>query len=121
MLKTLGSWMLVAMLACAVPAAVDASGGSGGGGGGGGGGSTKPLEIRVTGYVTAIDYDLGIITVGASYYNTGTAWVTGTTKISINNSSTGTLDDIAVGDWCEMRYDYYTKIATKLSVTVPSI
>ncbi len=119
MLKIVASWMLVALLAVAAPAAVDASGGNGGGGGGGG--STKPLEIRVTGYVTAIDYDLGIITVGASYYNTGTAFVTDATKISINGSSTGTLDEIEVGDWCEMRYDYYSKVATKLSVTLPSI
>lgn len=116
MLKIVASWMLVALLAVAAPVAVDAAGKSGGGGG-----SIKPLEIRVTGYVTAIDYDLGIITVGASYYNTGTAFVTDATKISINGSSTGTLDEIEVGDWCEMRYDYYSKVATKLSVTLPSI
>lgn len=86
------------------------------GGGGGGGGSTKPLEIRVTGYVTAIDYAKGTITVGASYYGNGNLIVNETTKLSLNNVSCDFVE-IKLGDWAEARYDYYTKVATKISIT----
>lgn len=87
-------------------------------GGGGGGGSTKPLEIRVTGYVTAIDYANGTIVVGASYYGTGSLIVNSTTKVSLNNISCD-LSTIQIGDWAEARYDYYTKVANKISAIRP--
>jgi hypothetical protein len=83
-------------------------------GGTGGGGSTKPLEIRVTGYITAIDYENGLIVVGASYYGTGTLHVTSSTKISLDNVN-ASFGDLQVGDFCEARYDYYTHAANKLA------
>lgn len=116
MFKPFG-WMLALVLSAAIaPGLLNAAGGgnSGGGGGGGGGGSVKPLEIRVTGYITAIDYEHGIITVGAAYYNTGSAFVTTSTKVSLDNVACS-FDDLVVGDWAEMRYDWYTKVATKIS------
>jgi len=118
MFMRLGGMVLAALLVCSLTSGVDAAGGSNSGGGSGGGGSVKPLEIRVTGYITAIDYSTGQITVGASYYNTGTAWVTSTTKVSLNNNACD-LSLIELGDWAELRYEYSTHIATKLSVTAP--
>lgn len=86
------------------------------GGGNGGGGSTKPLEIRVTGYVTAIDYVNSTITIGASYYGSGSLKVSSSTSVSLNNVSCD-FSAIQIGDWAEARYEYYTKVATKLSCT----
>lgn len=94
----------------------NASGGSNSGGGGGGGGSAKTYEARVTGYVTAIDYQNATITVGASYYGSGVLKVTSSTSISYNNVSCD-LGAIKLGDWVEARYDYATRNATKLSAT----
>ncbi len=111
MFKRIGSALLaLAMAVVSVPAVADAAGG----GGGGGGGSVKPLEIRVTGYITAIDHSTGVITVGASYYGSGTLLVTSSSKISLDNVGC-TFDDIVLGDWAEVRYDYYTKTVNKLS------
>lgn len=113
MYKQIGSALLaLAMAVVLVPAVADAAGGSGGGGGGGG--SVKTLEIRVTGYITAIDHSTGVITVGASYYGSGTLLVTSSSKISLDNVGC-TFDDIVLGDWAEVRYDYYTKTVNKLS------
>lgn len=90
----------------------------GGTGGGGGGGNTKPVESRVTGYVTAIDYSANTITIGASYYGSGALKVTGSTSISLNNANCD-FGQLQLGDWVEARYIYSTKEATKLSVTRP--
>ena len=110
------SWALLALAVVAMPTLVDAAGGSGGGGGGGGGGSApKPFEARVTGYITAIDYANGVILVGQSYYGSGALKITSSTKISIDGAN-GTLEELQLNDWAECRYDYYTKIATKVSV-----
>jgi hypothetical protein len=92
-----------------------ASGGKSGGGGGGGG-STKPVESRVTGYVTAIDYTARTITIGASYYGMGSLKVDSSTKISLNTVNCA-FEDLKIGTWVEARYDFATKIATKLSAT----
>ncbi|MEI8380657.1 MAG: hypothetical protein WCJ09_11040 [Planctomycetota bacterium] len=109
MFKRIGSALLaLAMAVVLVPAVADAAGGSGGGG------SVKTLEIRVTGYITAIDHSTGVITVGASYYGSGTLLVTSSSKISLDNVGC-TFDDIVLGDWAEVRYDYYTKTVNKLS------
>lgn len=90
-------------------------GGSGGGsGGGGGGGSTATFTARVTGYVTAIDYVSRTITIGASYYGSGALKVDDNTQISLNNVSCS-FEELTLGDWIEARYDYTTRIATKLS------
>ena len=108
---------LLALIGSAVltPATVEAAGGkSGGGGGGGGGGSVT--ESRVTGYVTAIDYTAKTVQIGASYYGSGQLKVTSDTKISLNNIN-ATFSDVKLGQWCEARYDFATKIATKLSNT----
>ena len=112
------SWIVLALTVAAMPALVDAAGGSGGGGGGGGG-TPKTLEVRVTGYIMAIDYTNGVIQVGQSYYGSGALKITSATKISIDNN-TGTLEGLKVGDWAECRYEYYTKVATKVSVGLSS-
>lgn len=96
------------------PSAVQAAGANSGGGGGGGGSTI--LEVRVTGYITAIDYVNQTLTVGASYYGTGKLLVTSATKISLNNVNCS-MNQIKLGDWAEARYNWYTKEATKLSVT----
>jgi hypothetical protein len=84
----------------------------------GGGSNTnktvKTYEARVTGYVTAIDYVNGTITVGASYYGSGMLKVSTSTNISMDNVSCD-FADIALGDWMEARYDWVSKTATKLS------
>ncbi len=76
----------------------------------------KSIEARVTGYVTAIDYSNATIQIGASYYGSGLLKVTPDTKISLNNVNC-TFYDLAVGTWVEARYDFATKVATKLSAT----
>jgi uncharacterized protein with FMN-binding domain len=40
------------------------------------GGSAKPVESRVTGYATSVDYDGSHISIGASYYGSGSLLVT---------------------------------------------
>ncbi len=96
-----------------LPATASGKNGGGSGGGGGGGGSIAVVG-RVTGYVTAIDYVNGTITIGASYYGNGILKVDDSTKISFNNVNCS-FEDLALGDWIEARYDYTTRIATKLS------
>jgi hypothetical protein len=112
---------LAAMNALQAPLSVYARGGSGGG-------SSKIVESRVTGYVTAIDYENGTIQIGASYYGSGTLVVTSDTYISFDNNSCS-LEDLEIGDWVEARYvsafeptsGRYVLVATRLSaVTVPS-
>lgn len=104
--------LLLAVSLFHVSPIANASGGSKSGGGG----SSKVVEARVTGYVTAIDYENSTITIGASYYGTGEFHVTSSTSISFNNVSCE-LDDLEVGDWVEARYEYASRIATKLSAT----
>jgi hypothetical protein len=92
------------------------------GGGGGGGGSSKPVtyEVRVTGYITGMDSVNKTIQVGASYYGSGQVKVDSSSKISVG-TATGSFSDLAVGQWAEVRYDYSTKIATKISIGASSI
>ena len=114
MLKRIGGWFLAAMLTVSMAGVLDAAGGSNSGGGGGGGGSVKTLEVRITGYITAINYETGVVTVGNSYYNVGTVTVTSTSKLSLDNGAC-ILEDLVVGDWAEVRYDWYTKVARVIS------
>lgn len=109
------SWVFLALALVALPSVISAAGGSGGGGGGGGGG-TKTFEARVTGYITAIDYANGTVIVGQSYYGSGALKVDSSTKISIDTAN-GSLEELKLNDWAECRYDYTTKVATKISVT----
>lgn len=76
--------------------------------------TVKTYVARVTGYVTAIDYVNGTITVGASYYGSGVLKVDDSTNISMDNLSCD-FTDIEVGDWMEARYDWVSKTAVKLS------
>ena len=87
-----------------------------GGGGSNSNKSVKTYEARVTGYVTAIDYENGTITVGASYYGSGVLKVNASTNVSMDNVSCD-FADIEIGDWMEARYDWVSKTATKLSGT----
>ena len=110
--------ILVTLLALACAAGVNsnlafAKGGVSGGGGGGGGAIT---DSRVTGYATAVDYAAGTISVGASYYGSGILKVTSSTKIQLNRESVA-FNQIKVGDWVEARYNFTTKVASKLEVT----
>lgn len=84
-------------------------------GGASGGGSVSVKDSRVTGYATAINYAEKTISVGASYYGSGILKVTSTTKIQLNAESVD-FNQIKVGDWVEARYDFATKVATKLEV-----
>lgn len=121
----MGLAALLCSLLCMVSVPSGASGGSGGGGNGGGGnggggGGTKIVEARVTGYVTAIDYEHSTITIGSSYYGTGVLKVDSSTKISLDNSNCD-LTTIRVGHWSEARYDVFNGTATKLAcTTLPS-
>lgn len=90
------------------------------GGKNGGGGSTKVAEARVTGYIMAIDPVTQSVQIGASYYGSGLLKVTSSTKISVG-SSNGSLSDLKVGQWAEARYDFATKIATKIAIGPSSI
>lgn len=96
------------------------NGGGSGGGGGGGGGSTKVAEARVTGYIMSIDPVTQSVQIGASYYGSGLLKVTSSTKISVGTSN-GSFSDLKVGQWAETRYDFATKIATKISIGPSSI
>lgn len=108
---------IIAAMAFGQPADVFAKGGAGGG-------STKVTEYRVTGYATQLDYESGTITVGASYYGSGSLVVTPDTAISLDNNGCS-LDDLELGDWVEARYvivldpatGLYIRVATKLSAT----
>ncbi len=113
--KLASTLTLLAALAVALPNGALAKGGSGGGGGGGGS-TPKVVESRVTGYVTAIDYSAGTISIGASYYGSGALKVTENTSYSFLSSGSG-FTDIKVGDWAEARYIWSTKEATKISIT----
>jgi hypothetical protein len=106
--------MVLAGIVCATMTVVAVPSRASGGSGGSGGGSNKPAEARVTGYVTAIDYQNCTITVGASYYGTGILKVTSDTNISFDNVNCD-LTSIKLGDWMEARYDYSTHNATKLA------
>ena len=79
MTKFLGFMGLVVLMSAAL-SVIAVPSHAGGGGGTGGGGATKVTESRITGYVTAIDYDHSTITVGASYYGNGSLIVTSATK-----------------------------------------
>jgi hypothetical protein len=54
--------------------------------------------------------------VGQSYYGSGVLTVNSTTKYSLNNNSCE-LTDVQLNDWAEVRYDYYTKVASKVAIT----
>ena len=108
--------LFLALAVLSMPVIADASGGSGGGGGGGGGGGSTGIQVRLVGYATAIDYTNGRIVVGQLYYGNGAITVSSDTKISINNVA-GTLNDIQLNDFCEVRYDSVTRVASKVTVT----
>lgn len=120
-LKSLRNYMLPALTAVALAVVIGggpslslASGGTGGSGGGGG--TPKPVELRVTGYVSAIDYAAGTISIGQSYYGSNSLKVDSSTRISINTVN-ASFTDIQLGDWTEARFIYPGLTATKLSVT----
>jgi hypothetical protein len=113
-----------ALMAISQPMTASAKGGSGGGGG-----SAKPVESRVTGYATSVDYDRSHISIGASYYGSGSLLVTPDTSISMDNVNCS-LDELQLGDWVEARFvrvldastGVYVNVATKLSaVSVPTL
>ena len=119
-LVTALSTLLLAFIFAAPPTAQAAGRNSSTASGGGGGSVKAPkvVESRVTGYITAIDSVNHTLVVGASYYGSGSLRVDSSTQVSLNNLN-GSFADLKQGDWCEARYDWTTKLATKLSVTRP--
>lgn len=115
----MAAFLALAGSAVLAPHSTLAAGGKNGGGGGGGG-STKVAEARVTGYIISIDPVTQSVQIGASYYGSGLLKVTSSTKISVGTSN-GSLSDLKVGQWAEARYDFATKIATKISIGPSSI
>jgi hypothetical protein len=97
---------------------VQASGPSGGGGGGsGGGGST----VRYVGYVTGIvdTADGTLVTIGTSYYNTGTMLVTPSTRVAYYNSNqNATVNDIDFGDYVEIAATS-AGVAVRVTIVIP--
>ena len=70
----------------------------------------------MVGYVTAIDNVNSKITVGQSYYGTGTLKVTSSTLITFDNVNCD-LSAITVGNWADVRYNASTGAAVKISAT----
>jgi hypothetical protein len=92
-----------------------ASGGSGGsGGGGGGGGSTYVLQ----GYISDLDPIHSTLTIGTSYYNIGTAIITGDTRVTRNGVNC-TANDLELGDFASVRVNFATGVATKIEAVGP--
>lgn len=106
-------WVVLALALVALPTVVDAAGGSGGGGGGGGSTNTT---ARIVGYCTGIDYVNNRILIGQLYYGSGAFAVDSNTKVTINQNN-ATFADVQLNDYCEVRYDYVTRTATKIAVT----
>lgn len=114
----MAAFLAIAGGAVLAPESTLAAGGSGGGGGGGG--SVKTYEARVTGYIMAIDPVAQTVQIGASYYGSGLLKVTSSSKISVG-ASNGSFADLQVGQWAEARYDYVSKVATKISIGASSL
>lgn len=91
----------VLVVAGATGVATAGGGGSNSGGGGGGGGGKA---VKFVGIVTAID-EFGDITVGTSYYMTGIAATTSSTKY-VRNGSNCTFAEIEIGDTATLTVEY---------------
>ena len=78
---------------------------AGGKGGSGGGGSVKPVTFRITGAISKIEPAVGGVklTIGTSYYATGSAIVTSNTKMRLNGVQNGiTPYSYKLGDYAEI-------------------
>ncbi len=75
-------------------------------GGGGGGGGVKPVTHRITGAISKIEPIAGgavKLTIGTSYYATGSAIVNNTTKMRLNGVQAGiTPRSYKLGDYAEI-------------------
>lgn len=108
--------LALALAALILPAVADASGGSSTGGGGGGGGGGGTVTSRLVGLATAIDYYNRTIVIGQLYYGSGGFKVAADCKVTINNTN-GTFEDVQLNDYCEIRYDAFTRVVSKIAVT----
>ncbi|RLS34815.1 MAG: hypothetical protein DWH81_15045 [Planctomycetota bacterium] len=105
------SWVFLGLALVALPSVINAQGG-----GIEGVRVQKPVEVRVTASISAIDYKNGVIMLGQSFSGSDAIKIVPSTKISINGAS-GTLNDLKVNDVADCRYDYNTRVAMKVSVT----
>jgi hypothetical protein len=110
MLKRMAALMAVVALA-GFPLVATAGGGSGGGGGG-----SRVTTVKFTGIIVDMqDAPEGVyVTVGTSYYTTGTALVTPDTSIKLNGSSYATIDDLQLGDTATIVANWPSLVATKI-------
>lgn len=110
-------FMRVALLVAvvAMPVVAGAAGKSGGGGGGGGSATGGGATFRLTGLCTAIDTTNYTMIVGQLYYGNGAFKISRDVKVSINQVN-GSLNDVQVGDYCEVKYDS-TRTILKIAVT----
>ncbi len=112
---------IVAAMALALTLiAVDASTSFAQKGGNGGGGGNKPagqVSIKYVGYITNLQPTANgvLLTVGTSYYSTGTVLVTNDTKIRLNGSQT-TAGNLRLGDYAEIKLLWPSRLATNIEV-----
>ena len=105
------SWVFLGLALVALPSVINAQGGVIEGVR-----VPKPVPVRVTGSISAIDYTNGVIMVGQSYSGATAIKIVSSTNISINGAI-GSLGDLKVNDVADCRYDFNTRVAMKVSVT----
>ena len=104
MFKVLLSALVAFSLVLGSTSITSAAGGKGGSGGGGGG-SVKPVTFRITGAISKIEPAVGgvKVTIGTSYYATGSAIITSNSKMRLNGVQDGiTPYSYMLGDYAEI-------------------
>ena len=112
MIRSLKIAMVALVLVASSVSLIHARGGSGCGGGG----SVKPVTVRLAGYITAMRPVVGgvQVTLGTSYYATGTVLVNSSTKIRVNGVGDASVNDLRLNDFAEVDMIVVSKIAAKL-------
>lgn len=103
MFKVLLSALVAFAILLGSTTVTSAAGGKGGGGKGGG--SVKPVTFRITGAISKIEPAVGgvKVTIGTSYYATGSAVITRNTKMRLNGVQNGiTPSSFALNDYAEI-------------------
>ncbi|MDX1928888.1 MAG: hypothetical protein SFV81_20325 [Pirellulaceae bacterium] len=100
MFKVLLSALVAFALVVSTPSVTSA------GGGNGGGGKVKPVTTRITGAISKIQLMAGgavKVTIGTSYYATGSAVINSTTKMRLNGVQAGVNPrSYKLGDYAEI-------------------
>ena len=103
--------VMVALVLIAAPVSITAKvHGSGGGGG------VKPVTVRLAGPITSFQVvPEGVrITLGVSYYATGTVIANSSTKIRVNGVGDLSVRDLRIGDFAEVEMIPVSRIAYKI-------